>query len=101
MLPAKDVSVQVRIGVALCWLLIAVELLRVVPALSRWIEGAAPAYPGQYESRLLNAVSGVSLMGALLIALSARYRTSVGRLVYWSLLGCSLLALVAQMLGGW
>ena len=89
-----------QLSVTLCSVLIAIEFLRLGLTLHRWMQGGAPDYPGQYESRLLSAITGITLMGAVLVAQSGRYRTPVGRIAYWTLLGGALVALAAQMLTG-
>lgn len=89
---------QVRQAAVVCSALIAVELLLLLPVLLRWAHGMAPLYPGQYRSRLLSAVSGVTLMGALLVTLSHHYHTRRGRLLYWLLIGVAALALAAQVI---
>ena len=98
--PARAPSVRVQLSITLCTVLIAFEFLRLGLTLRRWTQGEAPDYPGQYESRLLSAITGITLMGAVLVAQSGRYRTPAGRIAYWTLLGGALVALAAQMLTG-
>ena len=98
MRPTTVDSAQVRQTIVVCCALIAVELLLFVPVLLRWAQGVPPIYPGYYISRLLSVVSFVALMGTLLVTLSHRYRTFLGRVVSWLLLGVSTFALIAQVI---
>lgn len=89
---------QARQTVVVCCALVVVELLRDLPIFLRWTQGAPPAYPHQYESRFLSALTLVGVMGALLVAGGGRYYTARGRLVCWLLLGVAALALAVQVI---
>ena len=91
-------NAQARQAAVVCYSLIVVELLLLLPVLLRWADGVAPVYPGQYRSRLFSAVSGVAIMGALLVTLSHYYRTLRGRILSWLLLGLAALALAMQVI---
>jgi len=48
-------------------LLIVVSLGRLAVVVPNWVGGAAPAYPGQYESRLFNFLAFVPVLSAVLL----------------------------------
>lgn len=81
----------------LCVALIGVELLRLVQIVPGWAGGHAPAYPGQYLHRLLNALSGIGLLGAVLVGQSSLRSTPRGRVAFWGLLAVAVAALVGQV----
>ena len=83
---------------ALCAALIAVQIGRVLQIAPRWSAGAPPAYPGQYERRLLNAIISVSILGAVLVGDSSARNSTRGRLAYWGLLSVAVVVLVAQVI---
>lgn len=89
---------QARQTVVVCCALLAVELLLDVPTLIHWTQGAPPAYPHQYESRLLSSLTLISIMGALLVTRSRRYYTSSGRVLCWLLLAVAAVALAVQVI---
>ena len=96
----SSASAPVRLTVALCWALMAVQLLLLGVVLLDWGRGEPELYPGQYISRLLGAASGVALMGALLVAHAPSYRTFRGRLLFWLLLGGSMAVLATRLITG-
>jgi hypothetical protein len=77
-------------------LIIAVEMARLVQIVPRWAAGSAPAYPGQYEARLLNALELVPLMVAVLVNSRPSRRLTVRWFLVWGLLIVSVGALVFQ-----
>ena len=83
-----------RIGVLLAIAVIVIAAFRVVQIVPDWLSGAAPAYPGQYASRLLNALTIVGIMGATLV----NRGTSRGRVAHWVLLATALGSLVMLVL---
>jgi hypothetical protein len=70
--------------------LIGIQLLRFALVLPDWIRDDAPAYPGQYEGRLLNSITTVGILAAVIISRSTVFKTAAGRLGYWLLLGSGL-----------
>jgi hypothetical protein len=81
-------------------LLIAVSLGRLAIVVPEWAAGDAPAFPGQYERRLLGTLATVPLLSAVLlnmrsgIAPTSRTR----RVLIWTLLGAAVLALLVNVL---
>ena len=94
----RDESTESRQQVIVCCALIAVDVLLNVPVLLQWARGTPPLYPGQYQSRLLSALTLVGIMGAMLVMLSHHYHTARGRFVCWLLLGVAVLALASQVI---
>jgi hypothetical protein len=77
--------------------LICAEVVRVLQIVPRWIAGTPPTFPGQYESRLLNALVGIGILGAVLVGQSANRHSVRGRIAYWSLLGVSCAVFIWQI----
>jgi hypothetical protein len=93
-----EVTRRVTLTRVLCAALIVGEVVRVLQIAPRWIAGSPPAFPGQYESRLLNAVVGVGILGAVLVGQSAGRHTTRGRIAYWGLLGVACVVVAGQMI---
>jgi hypothetical protein len=81
----------------LCVALIGIHVARVVQIVPGWAAGQAPAYPRQYAQRLLNALGGIGLVGAVLVGQSSLKPTARGRVAYWGLLTLAVAALVGQV----
>jgi hypothetical protein len=81
-----------------CLLLIGWQLVWLGQVVPGWIRGAPPAYPGQYVGRLLNAVTGVGIVVAVLVSQSASFKTSRGRFVYWFCFAIAMASLAAQVI---
>ena len=81
-----------------CGAVILAEVVRVLQVVPRWIAGTPPAFPGQYENRLLNALVGIGLVGAVLVGQSAFRHTTRGRIAYWALLGAACAIFAGQVI---
>lgn len=81
--------------------LIAVAVFRVLQIAPDWASGTAPAYPGQYEGRVLSSITIVGIMGATLISEAAKRTTMRGRIGYWALLAVAMLSLAVQASKGY
>jgi hypothetical protein len=81
-----------------CLLLIGGQLLWLGQVVPRWIRGAAPAYPSQYQGRLLSVITGTGIMVAVLASQSASFKTPRGRFVYWFCLACAMASLAVQVI---
>jgi hypothetical protein len=77
-------------------LLIAAVLVRLALIVPRWVTGTPPAYPGQYEGRLLVTITMVGILGAALLAKRPVFHTSRGKIAYWGLLGVAIVAMVVD-----
>lgn len=82
----------------LCAALVVGEVVRLLQIAPRWIAGTPPAFPGQYESRLLSALVGVGILGAVLVGQSGSRHTTRGRIAHWGLLGAACVVFAAQMI---
>ena len=80
--------------------LIVIAAFRFVRLLPDWVGGVPPAYPGQYEGRLLFAITIAAIGGATLLAVGMRTSTRQGRIAYWALLAIATAAMVVQMVTG-
>ena len=47
---------------AAAFVLISIQLLRLLAIVPDWLAGVAPSYPGKYESRASSALTGISIM---------------------------------------
>ena len=82
----------------LCWALIAFQLTWLGVVLRRWFAGEAPAYPRQYESRALNTIVSVGILGCVLLAQRPSFRR---RFLYWLMLGGAVASLIVLVVSGW
>jgi hypothetical protein len=89
-----------RIYRTLCVALMAWPVARVLQIIPEWVTGARPAYPGQYLSRLLNAVIMVGILGSVLVGQSDARATRRGIVTSWILLAAAIAALVAAAASG-
>lgn len=82
---------------ALYWALIAFVVFRVLWITPAWVMGTPPAYPGEFQARLLGSIPIVGIMGALLVAQSPVRGSTRGRLAYWALLGVAWVGIALEL----
>ena len=80
-------------------LLIAAVLVRLAVIVPPWVTGTPPAYPWQYEGRLLFTITIVGILGAVLLAKRPVFHTSRGKIAYWLSLGGAIAAMVVDAVG--
>ncbi len=74
--------------------LIAIVVVRLALIVPRWVTGTPPAYPMQYEGRLLFTIAVVGILSASLLSKRALLNNARGKAAYWMLLGAAITALV-------
>lgn len=80
--------------------LIVIAVFRFLRLLPDWIGGVPPAYPGQYEGRLLFTIAIAAMGGATLLGLGWSTSTRRSRIAYWTLLALATAAFVVQVVTG-
>ena len=79
-------------------LLIVVSLGRLAVVVPSWVGGAAPAYPGQYEHRLLGVLTSVPLLSVVLLMQRGAHGAPARRrpVLAWALLAISVIAMLVD-----
>ena len=81
-----------------CLALIAFQLAWFSTLLPQWLRGDPPAYPGQYETRLLNSLTMVGILSAAFVSQHPIFKTTLGRALYWLSLGMGIAALITDVI---
>lgn len=98
--PANQIASAKAFWTVVTVALIVIVTFRFLRLLPNWIGGVPPAYAGQYEGRMLFAITIASTGVATLLAVSGRTRSRGGRLAYGVLLVVAVVALAVQMMTG-
>lgn len=94
---SSTIPARSRTIIVICVAFIALEAWRFIAIVPHWLQGLPPAYPGQYETRLLSAASGMGLVGALLVSRVFDRASRRAQSAYWGLLVLAGAAFAVQL----
>ena len=82
---------------ALYWGFIAIQLYRLGRIVPVWMSGAPERYPWEYQGRLLDTITMVCIMGAVLLGKRSAAERRYGGAAYWVLIGAALIAVAVDI----
>lgn len=88
---------SIRITRALCWVVIAFAVFRVLQITPGWVMGAPPAYPGEYQARLLGSMPIVFIMAAVLVNKGPARSSTPRQVAYWALLATAMVTTAVML----